>query len=136
MDKEKDYVEGAEIQVSGVSVNTNPRDPEEIFRVVIEFNEGKQVTWKPKIKKEEFKDGIKIVNTVPMKLSELPSKLKQIGKIVNMKGFCKVKASYNVWNTEKDGNPITYRFVQGLNPFDKWEVLSQETPKNPEESVV
>ena len=69
--------------------------------------------------------GLPITKVVQCNFEELPQKLFDLLNELNKLGTLKVKATYHVWNTEKDGSPVTYRFIQG-NMFDKWEVVKSE----------
>ncbi len=123
--EEKEFVNDAEIVVSKVLLETNPKEPEEVNRVVMETEKGR-ITYKPKIEKTEFRDGFQITRKQPCKYTEMPLLLLDIAKQIQKTSRCKVKASYNVWNTEQDGSPVTYRFIQSEKTLDKWEILKEQ----------
>lgn len=120
--EEKDFANGVEVTISSIEVETNPKDVEEVQRVVIKTPDG-NITYKPKTMKEEFKDCFKVKSSVPMKFTELPQKLKDLARRVSEKGFARVRASYSIWNTTSDGKDVTYRYIRGTKMMDSWELL-------------
>ena len=128
--KEKDFVKAAELQVNEIELKVN-RNNEDMIDKVIFHTTGVgavklDITWKPKIVKDSFEGGFKVSKTVAMERGALPKKLMEIAMICSEKGHCKVKANYHVWNTEKDGQPVTYRYITYEKTFNDWEIV--ETP--------
>ena len=123
--KEKDFVDGVEVTLSVVTVETNPKNNVEVSKVIFETNKG-NITFKPKISRSTFQDGLKIVVKEPITVGEVPDKVREIGRIAAEKGRVKVLVSYNVWNTEKDGEPITYRFITSEKTLDTWKIIPEE----------
>jgi len=129
--KERDYADSIKIEVTGVEVQTNMNNVEEVKKVVFETNKG-SISYKPKIAKQEYRDGLKIGSIVPALVDDIPDIIRSIAKEASNKGKCIVTASYHIWNTEKDGEPVTYRYVQGSTMLDKWKIEEQT---NTEEQV-
>ncbi len=132
--KEKDFVKAAELQVNEVELKVN-RNNEDMVDKVIFHALGKgdvklDITWKPKIVKETFEGGFKVSKTVPMERGLLPEKLMEIAALCSEKGHCNVKANYHVWNTEKDGQPVTYRFITWESTFNEWEIQETVVPSD------
>ena len=122
--KERDFVENVNVDVMSVEVQTSMMDSTEVKKVVFETSKGR-ISYKPKIAKQEYRDGLKIGTIVSPKVDELPQLIRDIGKHVQNKGKCTVNVAYNVWNTEKDGEPVTYRYVQGSTMLDKWVIVKE-----------
>lgn len=125
MTDEKDYVEGIQLKVVGIKVLTNPYNDLEVRKVVIDTEKG-PITHKPKMEVSEFRNGIEYLTIKPAIADKLPAKLVEIGNIISKMGSCDVKVCYNIWKTEKDGEEVTYRFVQHESTLNKWEVISAE----------
>lgn len=100
------------------------RDPP---RLVIETDKGR-VTCKPKKETKEMVRGIEVINSVPMAIEDLPQKVFDLIREINEKGSVKVKASYNIFPTEVDGEVVTYRFLNSIKQIEKWEVISPSIP--------
>lgn len=122
-EQEKEYIEGAEIKITQVECNTD--NGEEIKKIIFTTNKG-NITYKPKMLKEEFREGIKMNMVKPCSFESLPNIIKQIAKTCQQKGTCLVNVAYNVWNTEKDGMPVTYRFISGVKTLSKWVIVGDE----------
>jgi hypothetical protein len=125
---ERDFAQGVEVTISAVEVRTNPRNPEEVTKIAFETNKGR-ITYKPKVTKEEYRDGLKILSTASASLGDLPEIIKVIGSTIASKGNCVVKASYNLWDTEVDGEAVTYRFVQGESMIRSWQIVGAAETK-------
>jgi len=126
--KEQDYADNVEITITSVEVRTNPNKPEEVSKIAFETSKGK-ITYKPKTQKEEYRDGLKILTTKAAKIEELPEVIKRIGGEIASKGNCIVTASYNLWNTDADGEPVTYRFVRGDKMMCSWVIVGNKEEK-------
>ena len=124
--KEREFAKDVELSITGVEVLTNQKVPEEVAKLVFETADGELISYKPKRNVETFRDGLKIITVEPSLIADLPTVVKEIGKEVMARGVAKVKASYGVWNTEADGKPVTYRFVQGSKMMDGWKLLKAE----------
>ncbi len=127
MDKEREYVNDVEIEVSSISLQAG-KNPAEIEKVIFETEKG-NITYKPKIDKEERVDGFKIASKAAPCVDDLPKNLKELNVELNKAGTIKVKATYQVWNTEMDGTPVTYRYVMGAKMFEKWQLVKSKQPK-------
>lgn len=121
--KEKDFASDIEIEITKVNVKAK-HETGEVSKVEFETNKGK-ITWKPKAEKTEMVRGIAKQTIAPCLFDDLPEKVFEIAREANDKGLVRVKASYSIWNTEKDGEPVTYRFVMG-SVFDKWQIIKKE----------
>jgi len=125
-DKIIEYVENRELDITSVDIETNTNNNTEVRRVIFNVGENR-ITWKPKVSKEEYKDGLKIISKIPMTIDALPEKLKKIGSICQSMGKCKVKANYTAMTTDNDGQEVTYRYITSPVTLEKWEILPTET---------
>lgn len=122
--KENDYAEGIEVGVSSVEVETSSLNKEEVTRITFVTDKGK-ITYKPKVAREEYREGMKIKSVVSCFISDLPDKIKEIAKEANEKGKAKVIVAYSIWNTIKDGEEVTYRYIKGAAMLEKWKLLKE-----------
>ena len=124
--KENEYIENKEVEINGVVAEPNDYKADEIKRVSFMIGEQK-ITWKPVVKKEEYRDGIKIPMHQPMKFDELPEIVKSIAKIAQSKGSCRVRVCFNRMVVEKDGEDQVYRFLNKfVSPQDKWVIVEEK----------
>lgn len=130
--KEHEAAKDVEIIVTSVETELLTGSNQAIKRMKFVSDVG-DITWKPKITKSEYQGGIKVLQTLPMEIDLIPKKVHEIGTSCQEKGRCKVKATYQIWNTTQDGKPVTYRFIGSLKMFEKWEVL--DDPATPVETV-
>jgi len=127
--KERDFVEEAKVRIVGVQVITNPYDPEEVKRIVFETDKG-QITHKPKMAVEEFRNGIQFCSIKNTTVDKLPRIVNLIGRQIQLNNFVNAIVCYSIWNTEKDGAPVTYRFVQYGSQLEKWRLQTEEPVTN------
>lgn len=125
MEEKKEFIEGAEVIVSTVELKMNSRNPDSIDKVTFISDKG-NITWKPKIQRSHYEGGFKVTETVAMEKDFIPEKLSNIAQIANETGKVKLKVCYHTWQTEMDGNPITYRFILSLKQFEEWEIIKEE----------
>lgn len=124
--KEFEIVNNVEINIKGVEVETTQYNASEVKKITFSTDKG-AITWKPKIKKSRLIDGLKITSMGPMDVNDLPKKIYQLADRASSLGSIKVKASYSVMKTEKDCSPVTYRFINSLETFNKWELIEPKT---------
>ena len=122
----KGFVDGKETVIKEVELKVNRNNEEQVDKIIFHKADG-NITWKPKITKESFEGGFKVTKQVAMERDILPKKLVEIANICSEKGTCKVKASYNWWETNADGGKVIYRFMTGQKTFDSWEIVKEET---------
>jgi len=125
MTDEKKYIEGITLKVTSIQVITNPYDDQEIVKVIFETPKG-NISHKPKMKVSEFRNGIEFLAVKPCTVDKMHTKILEVGKEIQNKGSANVKMCYNTWKTEKDGEEVTYRFVQHAKTLDKWEIVATE----------
>jgi hypothetical protein len=124
--KEKDYVEGVDIRISDIEVKTNRTEPEKVEKVIFSTNKG-NISYKPKAIVTEHRKGLSIKRQDQVLIDDLDPKIIEIAeKIVSSAGGVLVKASYHIWNTEKDGEEVTYRFITSKVTLDKWEIINED----------
>ena len=131
--KERDFAKEVTLTVTSVEAKMDQRDTEVINQMVFVTNVG-NITYRPKVNHEEYREGIKMLSQKPAIMLELPGIVKEISKKVQADGKCLVTASYSIWNTQKDGVDVTYRFIQGASTMLKWAIL--EEPKAEVETVM
>ena len=125
INEEKGFVENVETTIKEVELQVNQHNEEQINKIVVKTGGG-NITWKPKVKKESFEGGFKVVRAVPMEKPFIPKILTEIATLCTDKGQIRAKVSYTYWKTEKDGQPITYRFINSEKILEKWEILDEE----------
>jgi len=103
-------------------IETNKKDSNKIAKISIMCDIGK-ITWKPKIEKESFKDGFKVVDTEQMTFPTLPKLLKEIALKVQDKGKCEMSVSYTLGTVGEDKDKKEYMFITSENTLNKWKFL-------------
>jgi len=88
-------------------------------RLVIETDKGR-ITCRPKRESKVMVKGLETIDTVPMTIEDLPERVFEFMRIINEKGSIKVKGSYQCFDTENDGNAVTYRFLNSIKQFESW----------------
>lgn len=118
---ENDYVKDAEVTLKNIRIDK--MDGERIGKITFETEKG-NITWKPKVDHKEFQNGMEIHEKLIMKVSELPEKLLKIASTLQEKGTLRLKVSYALFTTERDGEEVTYRYIPSLKVLDtQWELL-------------
>lgn len=118
-----EFIPDVEITIKSVKAKLNAKNPNNIDQLRFETNKG-DITLKPKITQEDYDGnlGITIQKTVAMTLDKIPEKFKDIAKKIKDSKECKVKGSYVLMTTEKDGEEKEYRYTS-LNQLEKWEII-------------
>ena len=127
-DKKMDFVKNAEVTVSGIEIETDPNNSENVKRIRFVTDKG-NVTWKPKITEKRFVGGIIVLSKVPMRIISLPQKLEEMSKLLQMDGTIKLRISYSTLEAEKDGIVTLYRFIMSEKSFNDWEILPKTKQK-------
>lgn len=122
VEEEKGFIEDREKTITEIELKVNRNNEEQVDKIIFHSADGK-ITWKPKVTKETFEGGFKVVRQVCMERELLPKKLVEMAQICSEQGSCKAKVAYNWWKTEQDGKMETYRFIQSMKTFDKWEII-------------
>jgi len=97
-------------------------DGDEIKKIRFDTDTG-EITWKPKVSESDYVEGIKRIKSRTMKISDLPEKLKDLGKTIAEKGKVKLKVSYMLMTKEVDGIENKYRYITSIKAFESWEIL-------------
>jgi len=125
VEEEKGFIEDRETTITEIELKVNRNNEEQVDKIIFHRPDGK-ITWKPKITKESYEGGFKVVKQVAMERDMLPKKLTEMAMICSEQQRCKAKVSYNWWKTEMDGKMETYRFILSEKTFDKWEIIKTE----------
>ena len=123
-EKDKGFVKAVEVDITKVLVEEG-REAGEAKKITFETSKG-NITWKPKDDKTEYRDGLAIQRKVPSLIEDLPQKVKDIGKEIIDKGKCVVLVNYNWWETNQDGEAVTYRFITSKKTLDDWKIIKEE----------
>ena len=123
--KEKGFVKDREITVTEVELKVNRNNAQAIDKITFICGTG-NITWKPSVSKINYEGGFKVESKVSMERDMIPKKLSEIAMICSEQKECKVKASYNWWKTEQDGQLVTYRFILSEKTFENWEIIKTE----------
>lgn len=126
--KDHDYMEGVEVEITEIEVRPDKLNPEEVQQVRIHTNKG-DITYRPKVEKTEHRKGLVIKRKVACLIDDLPEKLTKMAELIAQHGKITVNVAYSIWNTDKDGEAVTYRFIQGAKTLDQWVILDTGTPK-------
>lgn len=124
--EEREYVKEKIVKILAVQVITNPYSPDEIQKINFETAENGRITHKPKQEIKEFRHGLEYISVGPGTTDKLPEIVSEIGKQMQLNGFAMVKVNYAIWNTEKEGVAMAYKYVQHRSQLDKWEIISEE----------
>jgi len=117
---EKGFLDNVEVLVT--KIECKERYGEDIIeKVTIETDQG-NITWKPKIITEHFRQGIVILKPKQGSVADMPEFLLNLGKELQIKGSVRVRASYQYWTTTKGDQRVTYKYLQGSDPFKSWEI--------------
>ena len=120
--KETEFVQGVEVVLTGIEVETENNDPTMVKRIKFDTNKG-NITFKPKLHKEEFRNGLKITSVVPCTVETIPQKIIDMAKKIQELGSLRLNVEYTVMSTEKDGEEVKYRFITSMKTFEKWIVV-------------
>jgi len=124
-EKKFEHISDKIVKITSVEVQLDQKDATKIEKIT--FNVGdKKITHKPKVKKEQFQDGIKIVSSDKMKLENLPQPVKDIAKLCSNKGSCSVNMSYSIMTTEKDGEEVCYRFLSPNSSLEDLKIIKEK----------
>jgi len=123
--KERDYAKDVELTVLAVEVVTSLKDSEKIEKIIFKTNKG-NITHKPKVDTSEFREGIKVLKKTSPYFAEMPEIVKELGRQLQINPSVKVKGSYAIWNTEADGEKVTYRYVQYATELNSWVIIKNE----------
>jgi len=126
--KERDYMEGVEVQINEIEVQTSKLDREQVEKIRFHTNKG-DITYKPKVERTENRNGLLIKRREACLIDDLPEKITNMANMIAKSGTITVVVAYSIWNTEKDGEAVTYRFIQGAATLAKWHVVDSGTPK-------
>jgi len=120
----KGFIKDTQIRINSVELKESTQEKGIIEKVI--FNtENQRITWKPKIEKKELVQGFKVIKKVPCEILELPKIITEINQECNNKGFAIVKLSYNYWETEQDGRPVTYKFLTSAKTLESWKLIKE-----------
>ncbi len=122
--KERDFAKEVEIRVGSIEVLTNPKIPQEVTKVVFATTKGR-ITYKPKRLVSIFVEGLNVKQSEPCLIADLPDNIKQMGREIALKQYVYVKATFHIWNTMADDEPVTYRYVNGTNMMDSWSLVEK-----------
>lgn len=124
-EEKKNYVKDKEVEFIGVDVQ-KVRGKEDIERIRFKTNDPDigDITYKPETDTEEFQEGIKVTGVRQLGINEIPKKVKEIAKKISENKSCKVKVSYQLFDTTtREGEPVTYNYIRWQSQLDKWEIL-------------
>lgn len=127
--KEREYADNLPIEVISVKVNANnPKNEEEVQKVIFETTKG-SISFKPKVDTVSMRNGLEVHKQELCMINDLPAIITDIAKIVTTKGKCKLHATYQIWNTQTDGEEVTYRYVQNKLMMLKWTIDEEQEEK-------
>lgn len=122
MEEKNNYVIDKEVEVIGIDIEKE-KGKEDVKRIRIKTTEF-DITYKPETETVQYQDGMKMIGVRQLSINEIPSKIKEIAKIISEKKSCKVKVGYGLFDTtDGEGSPVTYRYIRFASQLDKWEIL-------------
>ena len=114
--KEREYMPNKELEIRKIVFK---KFKDKIQKVVFTTMNDIEITYKPLIvsKKVSEIDGVpmeeEVKELIPVgELGVRLDKVFQIQEVISIKQKCRIKLSYHIWNTEADGQPVTYRYIQ------------------------
>jgi len=111
-------------------------EEQQMKRIKFIFEDDFIVTWKPKVEKKEYINGIELIKKCSMEITDMPLKLIKLAQQVNKQGYVKLKISYKVMTTvDGDGNPVKYRFIISEKTFNSWEILKVDKSEVADDEV-
>ena len=114
--KTVEVVENATLVVTGVE-SIMDMTGEKVAKVRLN-TEHFDLTWKPKLWKSVFNQGMKVLSKDKPTIDQLPQELKDIAGVVNIAGRLMIQnVKYRKMTTSVDGQLQMYRFLLGDNPF-------------------
>lgn len=134
MDQQKkfEFVEEKNHILMEIKLEINDLKPNEIDRIIFVIDDG-QITWKPKITKEEYFEGLKKVSSKKMSIENIPNKLKEIGNFLKLNSKMRVLACYNIMTVTEDNETKSYKFLKSIKEFDKWAFNFEKIKDDPSE---
>ena len=124
--EEMEYIDNVQLKVTEIELETSKVNEHEVSKVIFTTNKGR-ITHKPKTTESKYQAGLKVTRSVPCMVADLPKAITKMGlALQNAPHGIIVKATYTAWNTEKDGEQVIYRFING-KMIDKWEIVDAAT---------
>ena len=125
--KKEDFerISKKEFEITECQVETNKFNVGEVAKIRIATSVG-EITWKPKMTKEEYRGGIKILTTLPCEVDILPKRIVEFGKLLSDKGKIKVIGDYTKMKADKDGEVVYYRFINSEKTLNEWEIVKEK----------
>jgi len=111
-------ITGAKVTVTTIELEME-KDIDKIRRIKFHTDKG-TITVKPKIERSAFEDGLKVTKTDQMKVEDLPQCIKEWAKIISKTEKIQLEINYKVMTVNRDGEEVTYRFVNSVNEIEKW----------------
>jgi len=122
---EKGFVESREKTITEVELLENKYNPEQIDKLIFHCSDG-NITWKPRLTKSSYEGGFKVSKSVAMEKGLVPELVTKIAQLANEKGSIKVLVAYNYWVTMKDGEKVTYRFLNSAKTLEQWQIIPED----------
>jgi hypothetical protein len=117
--KKNKYAKDMEVIISKVSSEVVGQ---EIKKITFTTNKG-NVTWKPKVERRQMLNGMECNEKVAMQITNMPIELIEFNQTINRLGSVKAIICYGIFDTEQDGQPVTYRFIKSFKEFKKWKLV-------------
>ena len=105
----------------GITLETS-KDNLHVDRVRFVTERG-DITYRPSITKEEFRDGFKVKSEETPLISELHPKIKDLARLVQAKGKQNLICNYTYMEEDQDGQPKTYRFINNVKILEEWRLV-------------
>jgi hypothetical protein len=121
--KTTEFIKEVPVTITGIEVETNPQEVLEVKRIKFITDKG-DITFKPKVEKETYQDGMKILSTVPVNTNEIPEEIRAVAKTIQTKGSIKMLVNYTLMKTMQDNEPKEYRFITSMKTFKEWKDIT------------
>jgi len=123
-----EHIKGVEVELTKVSIESNPNNQEEIKKITFETNKG-NITWKPKVIRTRRVAGCEVKDKVAMQMEKMPENLKKLGTMAHNEGRVILLVNYTLMNTTMDGEPREFRFITSEKTFNDWKIIEEKTPE-------
>jgi hypothetical protein len=129
MEEEKkniEQVKNKKITVTCIELESNPNNENQINKFRFKTDIG-DITWKPKIDKIDYINGLKRISKIPMDTGNIPPFIVDIGKIIGEKTKVIIEGvSYMVMKTkDAEGDDVTYRFFTSEKYIESWKIVQE-----------
>jgi len=121
------------IGITNIKLECEQNDNTKIKKIKFETgNDNEYISWKPKVKESEFRNGFELVVIKPLDFGKIPPFIKQLAQIIRKKGSVTINADYYLMKVDDDGDLKEYRFIKYESDLNKWKIIPELEEQNGE----